>query len=112
MSARYSKNLDVGVGAVLSVDFKTVRGKVVGYSILLLLKTAESKETIRVFDSAHGFNEMHRYSDGGGKHRYSDGGGKRNGTEFHSGTLGEGMRAAIHAIERGYLEMIEGWREL
>lgn len=102
MSARYSKNLDLGVGAVLSVDFKTVRGKVVGYSILLLLKTAESKETIRVFDSAHGFNEMHRYSDGGGK---------RNGTEFHSGTLGEGMRAAIHAIERGYLEMIEGWRE-
>ncbi|HET7484524.1 MAG TPA: hypothetical protein VFJ64_04030 [Solirubrobacterales bacterium] len=102
MSARYSKNLDVGVGAVLSVDFKTVRGKVVGYSILLLLKTAESKEAIRVFDSAHGINEMHRYSDGGGK---------RNGTEFHNGTLDEGMRAAIHAIERGYLEMIEGWRE-
>lgn len=102
MSARYSKNLDVGLGAVLSVDFKTVRGEVVGYSILLLLKTAERAEAIRVFDSAHGYNEMHRYT------RF---GGKQDGREFHSGTLAEGMRFAIYAIERSHLEMIEGWRE-
>lgn len=31
------------------------------------------------------------------------------GTPFHSGTLGEGMRAAIEEIKRGYREMIEGW---
>ncbi len=101
MSASYWKALDPGLGAVLSVDFTTVRGKVVGYSILLLLATVDGIETIRVFDAAHGFNEMHRYARDGGK---------RNGTEFHSGTLAEGMRSAIDAIERSHLEMIEGWR--
>jgi hypothetical protein len=29
---------------------------------------------------------------------------------FHGGTLGEGMRAAISEVERGYREMIEGWK--
>lgn len=29
---------------------------------------------------------------------------------FHGGTLGEGMRAAIFEVERGYREMIEGWK--
>jgi hypothetical protein len=31
------------------------------------------------------------------------------GWAFHSGSLGEGMRAAISEIENGYREMIEGW---
>ncbi len=31
---------------------------------------------------------------------------------FHSGTLGEGMRAAIEEIEGGYREMLEGWERL
>jgi hypothetical protein len=52
-------------------------------------------------DSAHGFNEMYRYT-------YAA--GKQKGTEVHSGTLGEGMRAAIADIEDSYLAMIEGWR--
>ena len=30
-------------------------------------------------------------------------------TQFHSGTLGGGMRAAIVEIEGAYREMIEGW---
>lgn len=36
--------------------------------------------------------------------------GKQPGAPFHAGTLGEGMRAAIEEIERGYGEMIEGWK--
>lgn len=101
MSARYEDILDAKLGVTLSVVCTTVRGRVVDYVIVLLLATPDGKETIRVYDSAHGFNEMHRYSAMTGK---------RAGTEFHSGTLGEGMRAAIGAIKRGHHEMIEGWR--
>lgn len=103
MSARYEELLDFARGSVLSVDFTTRRGKVVGYSILLLLSTPDGVETIRVFDSTHEYNEMHRYTRAGGK---------QDGAEFHSGTLGEGMRSAIDAIKQNHLEMIEGWRGL
>jgi hypothetical protein len=58
-------------------------------------------ETVRVYDCAHGFNEMHRYG------RRS---GKNSGRNFHSGTLGEGMRRAIKEVRDGYLPMIEGWK--
>jgi len=54
-----------------------------------------------VFDSAHGFNEVHRYTQTGGK---------QTGTLFHSGTLAEGFTAAIDEVEKGYVAMIEGWR--
>jgi hypothetical protein len=43
-------------------------------------------------------------------HRYTRSGGKQPGEPFHASTLGEGMRAAIGEIERGYGEMIEGWK--
>lgn len=101
MSARYQELLDFARGSVLSVDFTTRRGQVVRYSILLLLSTPVGVETIRVFDSTHEYNEMHRYTRAGGK---------QDGTAFHSGTLGEGMRSAIDAIKQNHLEMIEGWR--
>jgi hypothetical protein len=32
------------------------------------------------------------------------------GTDFHRGTLSEGMNAAIGGIKERYAEMIEGWR--
>jgi hypothetical protein len=57
-------------------------------------------KTVRVYDGAHGVNEMHRYTASRGK---------QPGTVFHSGTLGEGMRAAIAEVEHGYRGMIEGW---
>src|SRR3954453_5036329 len=101
MSARYEELLDFARGSVVSVDFTTRQGKIVGYSILLLLSTPDGVETIRVFDSRHGYNEIHRYTCAGGK---------QDGTEFHSGTLGEGMRSAIDAIKQSHLGMIEGWR--
>ena len=70
-------------------------------SFVLLLALNGSTETIRVYDGAHGHNEMHRYKQSGGK---------QPGEPFHAGTLGEGMRAAIAEIERGYGGMIEGWK--
>lgn len=101
MSGDYDDTLDSVPGAKLSVDFTTVRGQVVGYSIVLLLTTPDGVETIRVYDTAHGFNEMHRYTRAGGK---------QAGRPFHGGTLAEGMQAAIEAVKRGHFEMIEGWR--
>jgi hypothetical protein len=65
-----------------------------------MLVTADGLRTIRVYDGAHGYNEMHRYTREGGK---------LTGVMFHSGTLGDGYNAAIENIERGHLKMIEGW---
>ena len=100
MSAYYRRILDRSLGALLRVQFTTQGRDVVDYAVVLLLDTENGSETIRVYDSAHGHNEMHRHARSKGKQR---------GTPFHSGTLGEGMRAAISEVERGYREMIEGW---
>src|SRR4051794_36757411 len=99
MGAYYRRILDHALEALLDVQFTTQANEVIDYAVILLLNTKKGTETIRVFDAAHGHNEMHRYSRSAGK---------EPGTAFHGGTLGEGMRAAIAEIERGYREMIEG----
>lgn len=55
---------------------------------------------MRIYDGAHGVNEMHRFTRSTGK---------QAGVEVHSGTLSEGMRSAKEEIERSYRGMIEGW---
>lgn len=65
------------------------------------MEEGEQIETVRVYDGAHGENELHRYTRQGGK---------QPAEIFHRGTLGEGMRVAIEAIKRGYQSMIEAWR--
>lgn len=100
MSAYYRRILDHALGALLRVQFTTQGRDVIDYAVVLLLETEKGMETIRVYDAAHAHNEMHRYTRSAGK---------ESGTVFHSGTLGEGMRAAVSEIERGYSEMIEGW---
>jgi len=84
----------------MSVSFRTAKGKVIGYSVVLLLAARDGAQTVRVYDAAHGFNEMHRYTRGEGK---------QDGVVFHRGTLGEGIQAALEAVKTGYREMIEGW---
>lgn len=101
MSAYYLRVLDHVLGAMLRVEFTTDGREIIDFAVVLLLALDDSTETIRVYDGAHGHNEMHRYT------RSS---GKQAGAPFHAGTLGEGMRAAIDEIERGYDEMIEGWK--
>ncbi len=100
MSPDYLSILDDDLGAMLGVDFETDGREVTDYAVVLLLEVGDSTQTIRVYDGAHGHNEMHRYT------RSS---GKQAGTPFHNGTLGEGMRAAIADIKTGYREMVEGW---
>lgn len=101
MSALYLRILDHVLGAMLRVEFTTTGREVADCAVVLLLDVNGATETIRVYDGAHGLNEMHRYTRGAGK---------QPGTLFHGGTLGEGMRAAIKEIEAGYREMIEGWQ--
>ena len=100
MSAYYLRVLDHALGALLRVEFTTSGREIIDYAVVLLLAVGEGTETIRVYDGAHGHNEMHRYTRSQGK---------QPGSPFHGGTLGEGMRAAISEIERSYREMIEGW---
>lgn len=100
MSAYYQRVLDHLLGAVLRVEFETDGREITDYAIVLLLALDDAIETIRVYDGVHGHNEMHRYTRGDGK---------QAGEQFHAGTLGEGMRAAIAEVENGYHQMIEGW---
>ena len=101
MSADYLRILDHVLGAMIRVDFTSKGRKVIDYAVVLLLEVGDATKTIRVYDGAHGNNEMHRYTRSAGK---------QPGSPFHGGTLGEGMRAAIDEVERGHREMIEGWR--
>jgi hypothetical protein len=101
MGASYHRILNRALGVLLWVEFVTDGREVTNYSVVLIQERDGLRETIRVYDGAHGYNEMHRYTRGGGK---------QPGELFHAGTLGEGKRAAIAEVERGYSEMIEGWR--
>jgi len=98
MSGSYLRRLDHNVR--LFVEPVTEQREVVRYSVTLTLASDEGRHAIRVYDSAHGFNEMHRHTRTGGKHA---------GERLHAGTLGEGMRAAITECAAGYRAMIEGW---
>lgn len=100
VGASYVDVIDYRLGVALVVEFETAGTDVTSYSLVLCLEVDDGVETIRVYDSAHGLNEMHRFTRDAGKQR---------GAEIHRATLGEGMRAAIEEIKRGYLAMIEGW---
>ncbi|MFL5818934.1 MAG: hypothetical protein ACJ76L_15230 [Conexibacter sp.] len=101
MGARYRQPLDVFKTVRLSVEFTTRRDEVIDYALVLIAELGGRIETICVYDSAHGQNEMHRYTQDLGK---------QPAEIFHHDTLGEGMRTAIGEIQRGYEEMIDGWR--
>lgn len=101
MNHRYRDVLDHEIGARLVVEFVTDRSNVVDYAVVLTVDDDVSAATVRVYDGAHGVNDMHRHN----RH-----GEKAPATTFHAGTLGEGMRAAIAAVRTDYKEMIAGWR--
>jgi hypothetical protein len=84
------------------VWFGTERGWVVSYSIVLLAFHEGSWQTVRVYDNAHGQNEMHRHTLSGGK----------QAAEVFSpeSDFGVGMRSAREDVIAGYEKMIEGWR--
>lgn len=97
----YVEKLNVARGVNLIVRFETRRADVIDYALVLVKETAGRAETVRVYDAAHGRNELHRYT------REL---GKQPAEVFHRGTLGEGMRSALAQIKAGYEEMIDAWR--
>jgi hypothetical protein len=101
MSGSYERALDWRGSVRLSVLWRTRRREVVDYAVTLVASESGVWRTIRVYDGAHGVNEMHRHTRDGGK---------QPGVIFHDGTLGEGMRAAVTDVRSGWAEMIEGWR--
>jgi hypothetical protein len=102
MSGTYERVLDGTVS--MYVAFKTERrGRdVIDYSVVLVIEVDGRMETVRLYDGAHGENDLHRYTRDGVK---------QAAEVFARGTLGEGMRAAIDEIKRGYEEMIDGWHK-
>ncbi|MGN6256484.1 MAG: hypothetical protein ACTHN3_01875 [Solirubrobacterales bacterium] len=81
----YDKLLDSEMQAVMEVEFRSRGLEVLDYSVVLLVGDEEARETVRLYDAAHGFNELHRYTRRDGK---------QPGIQFHGGNLGEGMRTA------------------
>ncbi len=73
----------------------------VDYAVVLVVRDREIEHTVRVYDGAHGVNELHRYTRSGGK---------QPAEVFHGGTLADGMRDAIRQVASGYEAMIESWR--
>ena len=78
----------------------TDRRDVVDYAVVLTIDDEGNEATVRVYDGAHGTNDMHRHSRSGEK---------APAETFHAGTLGEGCGAAITAVRTGYEEMIRTW---
>ncbi|MDX6652463.1 MAG: hypothetical protein QOJ38_1244 [Solirubrobacterales bacterium] len=85
----------------LRVSFRTDRtGLVVSYSLVLIALRDGGWQTVRVWDNAHGVNEMHRYTRTGGKQR---------GEIFYRGDFGAAMRVAHAEALAAYRAMIESW---
>lgn len=101
MSGEFDEPLDWRGDVRMKVRWRTRRRDVVDYAVALVASESGEVRTIRVYDGAHGINEMHRYTRDGGK---------QAATRFHAGTLGEGLRAAQLEVRKHWPEMIEGWR--
>jgi hypothetical protein len=100
MSGEYVRALVADESIKLHIKWTTRRRDVTNYSVVLTQEHGNEVRTIRVFDGAHGVNEMHRFTRTGGK---------QAAEIFHAGTLGEGLRTAIENCARRYPLMIEGW---
>jgi hypothetical protein len=85
MSAEYLVKLGGDRAKLMRVSFTTRRREITDYAVLLTFEFEGEVHTVRLYDGAHGINEMHRYTRAAGK---------QPAEIFHSGTLGEGMREA------------------
>ncbi len=101
MNTEYFVELDEVSDDRMHVRFRTYGRDIMDYAVLLTAERDGKRHTVRLYDGAHGINEMHRYTRAQGK---------QQGEVFYGGTLGEGMRAAIEQIKRTYQSMIEAWQ--
>lgn len=74
------ERLDWELEAILYVEYSLAGTHVTNYSVVRTVWEEGRRQTVRVYDAAHGFNE---------RHRHTAAGGKQPGERFHAGTLGE-----------------------
>jgi len=96
-----SYRLPLSDQAELLVWFVTERGAVISYSVVLVARHQGAWYTIRVYDNAHGGNEVHRHTLAGGK---------QSAEPFLLGDFGQAMRGARAEVLAGYEKMVEAWR--
>lgn len=101
VDTEYDIELDGDPLKLMRVEYTTRVRDVTTYAVLLTFDDEVETNTVRLYDGAHGVNEMHRYTRSQGK---------QPAQVFHHGTLGEGMRAAMRQILKTYQSMIEGWQ--
>ncbi len=101
MNTEYFVELDDVSDDRMHVRFRTRGRDITNYAVLLTVERDGKRRTVRLYDGAHGINEMHRYTRAQGK---------QPAETFHGGTLGEGMRVAIEQIKHTYQSMIEAWQ--
>ena len=100
MSGDYTRALVPDESVKLRATWTTRRRQVTDYAVVLTVEQGGAEHTVRVYDGAHGVNEMHRYT------RTGD---KQPAEVVHAGDLGAGMRAAVEDCRRRYPSIIEGW---
>jgi hypothetical protein len=86
--------------AYVRVAYLTQRGTLTRYRVVLVAWHADAWHTVRVYDNAHGVNDMHRHTLSGGK---------QPAETFHHGTPGEAFNVALATLSKGYEEIIGGW---
>lgn len=87
--------------AVVAVRYRLERGRVVDFAVQLLVEAEGDQRPIRLYDTAHGYLEMHRYTAHGEKQP-----GKKLQS---SGDWNAEMPRTIDEVGAGYERMIEGW---
>lgn len=90
----------VGPDVEILVEFKTERGELTGFTVLLRVRREGHWHEVRVWDNAHGRNEMHRYTRSGGK---------QPGVIFDRGSSAVGYRAAYADARANFEEIVDGW---
>ncbi|MGA2471485.1 MAG: hypothetical protein ABSG64_12455 [Solirubrobacteraceae bacterium] len=95
-----SFRITIAWGLVVIVTWVTDRRDVTDYSVVLAFEEGAQTHTIRVYDGAHGVNELHRYTRSAGK---------APAEVFHRGTLGEGMRVALAEVDANHEAILDSW---
>jgi hypothetical protein len=90
----------LGHAARRYVRYAKERGELVTYAVVLMAEVAGEFRPVRLFDNAHGTNDMHRYTRDGIK---------MPAETFHFGTASDAMNAAIQVIDESWEQMVEPW---
>lgn len=90
-------------GARVEISYKTHRDGRILYSVVLIYRDSNgTDQTVRVYDNAHGQNEMHRYTRRGGK---------QTADLFHPGPANIACGYAIAQAKKNYEEIIRSWQK-